>query len=378
MKLALLVLAAGAASVSAIEAPAERSSERLALLTRGETALAARDPAQALAALEQAARISHSADTEMAIVRSFMQAGEYRRALAFGAHTAGAHPGEAGGAALYAWLLHIGAQGLVAQRLLAQSLERSPGEPLLGQVAIQLRKPWPRAAGVLMRPPSRLAPYGDAKGLPAGATVIASATLVAAGTAALVPASALVKGARYWVRSGLGRLAEARPDPAPSTHGLSLLRLAAALPGPALLAARGTAFPGSIAFAVEFAPQPDATPAWPLMKAGFVGPASSDGATRALGVELPNGSGRGGPVFDAAGHLIGVAASTGIAGADMLVPPPLLRQAFGDSLFDAAAPAAARPSAPDAIYEPALSQSLQLIRSGPARRAMATPRFQLQ
>ncbi len=376
MKRRILVIAAlAAAAVCAHEASPDRASERLALLARGEAALAAQDPAQALAAFEQAARIAHSADTELAIVRSYMQAGEYRRALAFGAHTAGAHLDESAGTALYAWLLHAGAQDLVARRLLAQALERTSGEPLLAQVAFQLGHPWPTATGALLRPPARLAPYGETKGLPAGASVVASATLAAGGTRAVVPASALVKGARYWVRNGLGRLVEAQPDPAPPSHGLSLLRLAVALPGPALIAAGTTTFPGSIAYAVEFAPQTNAAPAWPLMKSGFVGAASNGGATRALGVALPRGSARGGPVFDAGARLIGVAAGTGPAGADILVPAPLLRQAFGDGLFGAAAAGPARPSAPDAIYEPALSQTLQLIRSGVARPALARVRM---
>jgi hypothetical protein len=197
----------------------------------------------------------------MAIVRSHLQADEYRRALAFGAHTAGAHLDETDGTALYAWLLHAGAQELVARRLLAQALERTPGEPLLTRVAMQLRQPWPTATGPLLRPPARLAPYGDSKGLPSGATVVASATLAAAGTRAVVPTSALVKEARYWVRNGLGRLVEAQPDPAPASHGLSLLRLAAALPGPPLLATATASFPGSFAYAIEFAPQSDSAPA---------------------------------------------------------------------------------------------------------------------
>jgi hypothetical protein len=366
-----MIAALAAATTRAGDLRPQREDERLALLARGEAALAALDPALALDAFEQAARMAHSADTEMGIVRGYMQAGEYRRALSFAAHTAGAHIDETGGAALYAWLLHAGAQSVVARKLLAQALARTPGEPLLAQVAFQLRNPWLIATGALLRPPARLAPYGESKGLPAGATVVASATLAAAGSKALVPASALVKGARYWVRTGMGRLVEARPDPALATHRLSLLRLARPLPGPALLAAGNTSFPGSIAYAVEYAPQADATPAWPLMKAGFVGAASGDGTTRALGVELPRGSARGGPVFDAGGRLIGVAAGLGPAGSDILVPAPLLRLAFGDALFAVAPASVARPLAPDAIYEPALSQTLQLIRSAVARPVLA-------
>ena len=52
----------------------------------------------------------HAADTEIALVRGHMQAGDYRRALAFGAHTAGAHLDVVGGSLLYVWLLHAGGQ----------------------------------------------------------------------------------------------------------------------------------------------------------------------------------------------------------------------------------------------------------------------------
>ena len=361
----LLTAALGAAAASAQQSRPDGDGERLALLARGEAALAALDPAQALAAFEQAARISHSADTEMAIVRASMQAGEYRRALTFGAHTAGAHLDETGGTALYAWLLHAGAQQIVAGRLLAQALERSPGDPLLAAVANRFRAAWP-IAGVLMRPPARLAPYGESTGLPSGASVVASATLAGGGNFALVPSPALVRGASYWVRNGLGRLVPARPDAARSVHGVSRLRLEAPLAGPGLVAAPAAPFPGSIAYAVEYPPQRDPAPAWPQMKAGFVGAASKDGATRELGIELPKGSRRGGAVLDAAGRLIGVAVGTA-SRADALVPALLLRQAFGAALFPVAAAGAARPIAPDEIYELALSQTLQLVRSGPAR-----------
>lgn len=69
----------------------QRSSERSALLAQGESALARGDVGNALAAFERAALMLHAADTEMALVRTYMQAGEYRRAVSFSAHTAGAH-----------------------------------------------------------------------------------------------------------------------------------------------------------------------------------------------------------------------------------------------------------------------------------------------
>lgn len=87
--LLLLLIAGCTAAATAHESQPDSGGERKAMLARGEVALAAMDPARALAAFEQAARISHSADTEMAIIRSSMQAGEYRRALGFAAHKIG-------------------------------------------------------------------------------------------------------------------------------------------------------------------------------------------------------------------------------------------------------------------------------------------------
>ena len=79
--------------------------ERAALLDAAEAALARGDTEAALAGFERAAGMLHAPDTEMGLVRSQMQAGQYRRALAFAAHTAGAHLEAPAASALYAWLL---------------------------------------------------------------------------------------------------------------------------------------------------------------------------------------------------------------------------------------------------------------------------------
>lgn len=55
-----------------------------------QAALQDKDKAAA-ATIERAAMMLHAPDTEMGLVRSYMQAGHYRRALAFCAHTAGVH-----------------------------------------------------------------------------------------------------------------------------------------------------------------------------------------------------------------------------------------------------------------------------------------------
>jgi hypothetical protein len=368
--------AAGAlpgASTAASAAPpsAERMRARDALLQQGERALADGRVAEAEQAFDRAAMMFHAADTEMGLVRTYMQSGQYRRALAFGAHTAGAHLDVVGGAALYAWLLHLGGQEAVAQRLLTAAKERAPRQPLVADVDSQLRSPAPRAHGAMLRAPARLAPYGSMQGLPADARVASSATLIGQGQFALVPEKALGKSGRYWVRNGLGQLTAAQAEPGARAHGLVLLRLATPLPTAALPAAPADAFPGSVAFAVEYANAPDAAPAWPILRAGFLGGAIGDSAARTLGVPLAPESPHGGPVFDHAGRLTGVAVH-GKAGAS-LVAASQLRGAFGKQFegpadaaaADAPANQAAPKRTPDAIYEPALLAALQFIRRAP-------------
>ncbi|MGE1095276.1 hypothetical protein, partial [Pseudomonas zeae] len=89
--------------------------------------LAAGDAEAALRDFDVAAQRLHAADTEMSLVRAWMQQGEYRRAIAFVAHTAQAHRQVAGGAVLYAWLLSRGAQDAQALRLLDGAGGIEPG-----------------------------------------------------------------------------------------------------------------------------------------------------------------------------------------------------------------------------------------------------------
>ena len=344
--------------------------ERAELLRKGEIALARLDVTGALDAFERAALIVHAADTEIALVRAYMQSGEYRRALAFGAHTAGAHLDVVGGSLLYVWLLHAGGQPAIAQRLLANAETRMPGNPRVQAVQQQLRSGMPVASGPLLALPTRLAPYGGMNGLPASARVVGSAVLLHGGTKALLPLSLLPASGRLWLRNGLGQLVQARADQKFSALGVALVRLQSRLPVPDdQLAAAGDAFPGSPGFAVEYAVSPDAAPAWPLLRTGFLGSASGATGDRQLGIELPSGP-RGGPVFGAGGQLIGLAlAGRAGQGGDRLVPASELKKALGASFAAVppqsgvpTAPASAWPRAPvDKIYEASLKTSLQVI-----------------
>jgi hypothetical protein len=370
--------AGGQAVRDAQSVSAERLTQRSELLKQGELLLSQRRPADALTTFERAALILHAADSEMAIVRSHMQAGDYRRALAFGAHTAGAHLDVVGGSALYAWLLYAGGQTQVAQRLLAEAKARSASSPLIAAVSAQLDTGQPRATGSLLALPTRLAPYGDASGIPKSARVVGSAALLPGGTLALVPAAFLSPAkAGLWLRNGLGQTAQATVTQRLPELGVAVVSL---IPPLAVAedysVAPRDAFAGSIGYAIEYPSLPTAEAAWPLLHAGFLGgqadaidPASS---WRSLGIAMPKGP-RGGPVFDAAGRLAGIAlprssykGKTGAA--DLMVPVSALKVALGARLAEppiAPAQPQGGPSpkaAMDRVYESALKSSLQVIR----------------
>jgi hypothetical protein len=132
------------------------------------------------------------------------------------------------------------------------------------------------------------------------------------------------------------------------------------------------AFPGSAAYAAEYVSAPDATPAWPMLRSGFLGrvaePIAGAAPEQLLGITLPAGP-RGGPVFNAAGQLAGLALPGRAGAPDRLVPASQLRQALGASrsaVLGPAPPAGGEPHAAlDQIYENSLKASLQVIAAAP-------------
>ena len=352
--------AGGQAVREAVAVSPARLKERADLLKAGEAALAGLDVASALDAFERAALILHSADTEIALVRGYMQAGDYRRALAFGAHTAGAHLDVIGGSLLYAWLLHAGGQPAIAQRLLAAAEARMPGNAGVAAVQQQITSGMPVASGQLLDLPTRLAPYGDMTGLLGSARVVGSAVLLPGGSQALVPLNLLPVSGRLWLRNGLGQLAQATLDRRWPASSIARVRLKQPLPVPeALQWAASDAFPGSPGYAVEYTRTLDAMPAWPILRSGFLGAVQGDSGQRLLGIDMPLGA-RGGPVFDGAGRLIGLALPASGKGGDRLVPVSQLKKILGET--SAAQPPGLLPrSSADAIYESSLKTSLQVI-----------------
>lgn len=290
------------------------------LLAAGEKALAQGDAPQAALFFQRAGQLRHAADAEMGLTRAYMQGGEYRRALAFAAHTAGAHPDSAAGKALYAQLLDLGGLTQVAARL-------APG------------------------PPGSFAPYSpQSASLPKEIRAASSGILLDNGRRALARAEALRGSERAWIRNGLGALSPARVIHRLDEVGLVLLEIERPLDGAGLAAAPRDAFPGSPAFALEFPAAGHTLPAWPLLRAGFIG-------RERLGIELPPGP-RGGPVLDASGQVVGLAV-TDAEGRDRLLPLSRLRPSLGDALGPPAADPRRRTV--DELYELALGAIVQVI-----------------
>lgn len=356
----------GNAARAAAKVTPELLQERADMLKKGESALAALEMDSALVAFERAANILHAADTEIALARTYMQYGQYRRALAAGAHTAGAHLDVVGGSAFYAWLLHMGAQTAVAQRLLTEAQTRMPGNTKLEQVRRQLYEGMPLATGDLLNPPTRLAPYGMTQGLPAAARVQGSAVLLPSGTQAWVPLSLLPLRTKLWLRNGMGLLAEGTVVKRLPAAGVALVKLSKALPVPDdFWMADKEPFPGSPGYAVEYVANSktakDAAPAWPVLRLGFLGGmANPEGTDRVLGIDMPSGP-RGGPVFDGAGQLIGMALRGKPGGSDQLVTLSQLQKTSGQppgAVMPKSVPAT---STADRIYEDGLKITLQVI-----------------
>ena len=364
--------------------PDQALAERSRLLDEGERQLAAGQPDQAQDVLDRAAMMLHAADTEAALVRAYMQAGQYRRALAFGAHAAGAHRRDwPAGTALYAWLLQVGGQSVVARRVLDEALALAPDDAALRSASHQLNRPWPAPDAVLRQPPLRTAPYAWGAEPPADSEVVGSGVLLDDGVSAAVPTTTLgpapLAHSPVWLRNGLGQTVSARLQARDEGLGLTTLRLDSPLPRATLAAARREPFAGSPGYMVEYAPTHSPSAAWPLLRQGFFARLTTDAGLRRLGLDAPAGP-RGGPVFNARGEFAGVAVP-GSDGPDRLVPAsmPVLRAALPGAPPAAAggqghAPEPAVAHQPgtgdvDAIYEQSLRIALQVIRvTAPTRR----------
>jgi hypothetical protein len=349
-------------------AAAARLPARVALLQRAQAELERGDATQALDDFERASMMLHAADAELGQIRAAMQDGQYRRALAFCAHTAGEHTDDADGAALYAWLLRIGGQGELAARTLADARAHAPDDPVAAAVASAFEAATPQAGGVLLAPLHRMAPWPvmlDAQAPPpADARFAGNAALLDGGALALVPISEVGLGdhARVWVRNGLGQTTQARVqlgDRWLTERGLALLKLCSPIQLGVSRESGGRApFAGSPGYAMSFGDGRE--PAWPSLTQGFLGGLVGDTEVRRLGFEARAGA----PVFDAKGALAGITVAL-VDGRAIWLPlasalpsPPV---APAPVVAPASRPASLSLMAPDEVYEAGMRRVLQVL-----------------
>jgi hypothetical protein len=342
------------------------------MLARAESELARGDAGNALDDFERAAMMLHAPDAEMGLIRAALQDGQYRRALAFCAHTAGEHTDAADAGALYAWLLRAGGQRTLAQRVLDETRGRSPGDAVSAAVVDAFTEVLPVASGVLLDLPHRMAPWAamrdEQRPVPATARFAGNAVLIGDGSMALVPTAALDRfaGPGVWVRNGLGQTTAStvdRSDASLETRGVALLRLKVPLaPGASRESDRHEPFAGSPGYTVQFAATKDA--AWPWLAQGFLGGASRDGGLRRLGFDAPDGA-QGAPVLDATGRLVGITLRTA-DGETVWLPSARWQSIENPDAASNRALATDTPEprgllAPDEIYESGLRRALQVL-----------------
>jgi hypothetical protein len=354
-------------------------AERRRLTAEGERLLAKGDVGGAMQAFEQAALQVHAADIELGILRTQMQAGAYRQALAFAAHTAGVHLDEVAGRVFYAWLLSLGGQVAIADQTLKLAEASAPDHPMVKEARKRFQSGVLLADGALLALPARLAPYAHGTTLCRDASVAGTALLLADGRHALAPQASIPASGSIWLRNGLGQVVAAQIDQGDDSLGVALLSLSGGLPvAGGELVSPHDAFAGSPAFASDYPSDPEGRPAWPVMRAGFLGaPLPGDGAdARRLGVALPGVGPRGGPVYDQGGRLIGLALGQSMSGGtDRMIPVSILRSRLGER-FGAQA-VEPRPAAvgADELYERALKTTLQVLVGPICRPAMSSVRF---
>jgi hypothetical protein len=306
---------------------------------------------------EQAASISHTAESEIGLTRTFMQRGEYRRALAFVAHTAGAHSDASAGTALYAWLLHLGGQTQIAALTLKRARERTPEDALLAATEAALGAPTSYAPATDLFSPL----LTGSAAVPSTARRLASGVLVNHGRSVLTVGDVIEAGHSLWVRQSVGRVSRARLARDFGASGIVELELLAALPAAEdeLISAARDPFPGSPAFLMAFIGARNAAPVWPTLRVSFLGSPAMGEARYRLGIDAA-GAAQGGPVFDVAGRWIGM--SMGDAdGTHGLVLASELRRLGAIAHLAAGATDVTRAMPLDEVYERGLRIAVEVL-----------------
>jgi hypothetical protein len=320
--------AAGAVPMAQDSRPG-RSVEVARLVAAGDEALLSGDAGAATVLFGRAAEREHSSDIERGIVRAHMQGGHYRRALAFAAHVARAHP-EAAGSQLFAQLLDVGGQPELARRVLSRTASPAAASTPLG----------PAATGAKLTSLSNTRSTG---------------MVVDAGRHVVAPASTLPGAGRLWVRDALGRCTLATRMRVDEKSGLALLQLVEPwhdTPSPAL--GDRASFAGSVAHAMAHASS-SSEPAWPSLRSGFLGAVPGEvhlAIPRFEAHRLP-----GGGVFDAQGRWTGIWVDGPTRDDALLVPAYSLLLRLDIPVMSTAEPR--RPM--DEIYERAMRWTVQVL-----------------
>ena len=278
---------------------------RSSLLAEAEALLVTGKSIEALDAFEKIASTEHSADVELSIVRSHMQAGAYRTALAFCAHAAGAHPEFAAGAALYAVLLHIGGQREVALQTITKSLQLHNDNPVLLAAKHIISAQDPQFDPILLKTPWRAAPYAIGVNVPPAARHIGTGLLMPNGEHAIIPSFANGSGHSILVRNGIGQTSVAQI--VSNGASLTLVKLVNAMPKlPAPIFANREPIAGSPSRFIHYNEQTSREAAWPILRSSFFRVLPQNETQRPLGF-LISPQHVGGPVFDQFGQICGLA-----------------------------------------------------------------------
>jgi hypothetical protein len=333
-----------------------QQAQREALLKTGEAALAALDIERAYRYFERASLILHAADAEMGLVRTAVQQGAYKRALALAAHVAGAHTDSPKPAVLYALLLNAGGHTQAA----LQTISTTPAAASATALHVGVKNEIEQA---ILAPNALVGwarPYSGA--LPKNARAVSAGIAIGDGGHAVVATATLPANEKMWVRNGLGEIVAATRVQS-LVQGLTIIRLKAPLSTyRAARMAERPPFPGSPVTVVAFDAEQENNFALPLLRSGFVGPADAiDARERELTARgLPRAF--AGAAFNQSGHIIGLAlpSQTRTQRLDRLISFSALSGALPLETRDFT-PLSTQRLASDEVFEMCLANCVQVI-----------------
>jgi hypothetical protein len=327
------IRASVALALLASQVAAQSSSP--ASLETARQALASGDAAQAQALYETLTQQGESLEAEIGLVRASAQAGQFRKALALAALTAGEHKDSSEALALLAYLRdRAGYTEQALTELKALRAER-PQDPVaaaalatvlidrgakVGSTEEAASRNWPR-------PSFETIPIENGRALAGGNGVI-----VDGGSHVLTYSGVLPQRAtRFYVRNGLGKVRRAVREPGDERRSLVRLKITEpypaewALPKDQIAAPDGTRF----CFAFGYSRSGDPVGDYPAISPGLVFRVDT-GKGGLMQITSVLGPGHiGSPVFDPRGRLVGLSVGTG----EITINGQNLRPTLGSGQF---------------------------------------------